>query len=212
LGVENVAHKSLAADQSKIIVPQCRLDLVPFDLGASQFLARPERFELPTTAFEAQYSIQLSYGRAGLAVCQRTDSVANPLKTNALGLGRVRNKVESIGRLAQAKPAALGSLGGVSTSIEANITVPLEATLSKPAFRPVRQIPPPTPRINCAPSSLIISNVRLSSGRMIRKSPILFSRVWSVPFRPRRLGGGGDDRLRLMVGSMQTQDSQSVND
>ena len=26
-------------------------------------LARPERFELPTTAFEAQYSIQLSYGR-----------------------------------------------------------------------------------------------------------------------------------------------------
>ena len=28
-------------------------------------MARPERFELPTTAFEAQYSIQLSYGRAG---------------------------------------------------------------------------------------------------------------------------------------------------
>ena len=27
-------------------------------------MARPERFELPTTAFEAQYSIQLSYGRA----------------------------------------------------------------------------------------------------------------------------------------------------
>jgi hypothetical protein len=27
-------------------------------------VARPERFELPTTAFEAQYSIQLSYGRA----------------------------------------------------------------------------------------------------------------------------------------------------
>jgi hypothetical protein len=30
----------------------------------SRDLARPERFELPTTAFEAQYSIQLSYGRA----------------------------------------------------------------------------------------------------------------------------------------------------
>ena len=27
-------------------------------------LARPERFELPTTWFEARYSIQLSYGRA----------------------------------------------------------------------------------------------------------------------------------------------------
>jgi hypothetical protein len=26
-------------------------------------LARPERFELPTTWFEAKYSIQLSYGR-----------------------------------------------------------------------------------------------------------------------------------------------------
>jgi hypothetical protein len=30
------------------------------------FLARPERFELPTTWFEARYSIQLSYGRIGM--------------------------------------------------------------------------------------------------------------------------------------------------
>ena len=30
-------------------------------------MARPERFELPTTAFEARYSIQLSYGRAQIA-------------------------------------------------------------------------------------------------------------------------------------------------
>jgi hypothetical protein len=28
-------------------------------------MARPERFELPTTWFEAKCSIQLSYGRAG---------------------------------------------------------------------------------------------------------------------------------------------------
>jgi hypothetical protein len=28
-------------------------------------MARPERFELPTTWFEAKYSIQLSYGRVG---------------------------------------------------------------------------------------------------------------------------------------------------
>ncbi len=31
-------------------------------------MARPERFELPTTWFEAKYSIQLSYGRI---VCLR---------------------------------------------------------------------------------------------------------------------------------------------
>jgi hypothetical protein len=29
-------------------------------------LARPERLELPTTWFEARYSIQLSYGRLAL--------------------------------------------------------------------------------------------------------------------------------------------------
>ena len=29
-------------------------------------MARPERFELPTTKFVAWYSIQLSYGRFGL--------------------------------------------------------------------------------------------------------------------------------------------------
>ena len=32
-------------------------------MGPHVFLARPERFELPTTWFEARYSIQLSYGR-----------------------------------------------------------------------------------------------------------------------------------------------------
>ena len=32
-------------------------------MGPLVYLARPERFELPTTWFEARYSIQLSYGR-----------------------------------------------------------------------------------------------------------------------------------------------------
>ena len=32
-------------------------------MGTLCHLARPERFELPTTWFEARYSIQLSYGR-----------------------------------------------------------------------------------------------------------------------------------------------------
>ena len=31
--------------------------------GSLYFLARPERFELPTARFVAEYSIQLSYGR-----------------------------------------------------------------------------------------------------------------------------------------------------
>ena len=39
-------------------------------------MARPERFELPTTWFEARYSIQLSYGRV--------------FKINNLGLFRER--------------------------------------------------------------------------------------------------------------------------
>lgn len=33
--------------------------------GGKSKLARPEGFEPPTTWFEARYSIQLSYGRAG---------------------------------------------------------------------------------------------------------------------------------------------------
>jgi hypothetical protein len=32
-------------------------------IGAGKKMARPERLELPTTWFEARYSIQLSYGR-----------------------------------------------------------------------------------------------------------------------------------------------------
>ena len=34
-------------------------------------MARPERFELPTTWFEARYSIQLSYGRVGTIVADK---------------------------------------------------------------------------------------------------------------------------------------------
>ena len=32
-------------------------------MGPLLYLARPERFELPTARFVAEYSIQLSYGR-----------------------------------------------------------------------------------------------------------------------------------------------------
>ena len=39
-------------------------------MGPLVYLARPERFELPTTWFEAKYSIQLSYGRI-VCICSR---------------------------------------------------------------------------------------------------------------------------------------------
>ena len=35
-------------------------------------MARPERFELPTTWFEARYSIQLSYGRDSLILARNS--------------------------------------------------------------------------------------------------------------------------------------------
>ena len=40
-------------------------------------MARPERFELPTTWFEAKYSIQLSYGRVGGEFYQPRRRTAN---------------------------------------------------------------------------------------------------------------------------------------
>jgi hypothetical protein len=43
-------------------------------------MARPERFELPTTWFEARYSIQLSYGRVLWGtILQKGDSDLNLL-------------------------------------------------------------------------------------------------------------------------------------
>ena len=41
---------------------ECVMATLKFVDDASE-VARPERFELPTTRFEAEYSIQLSYGR-----------------------------------------------------------------------------------------------------------------------------------------------------
>ena len=41
-------------------------------------MARPERFELPTTWFEARYSIQLSYGRVACN-CSRYKGKKGPL-------------------------------------------------------------------------------------------------------------------------------------
>ena len=46
-------------------------------------MARPERFELPTNRFEADYSIQLSYGRlidyVGYYFCPATATNADPV-------------------------------------------------------------------------------------------------------------------------------------
>ena len=46
------------------------------ELSERKKMARPERFELPTKWFEATYSIQLSYGRAGAAVYRKLPSFA----------------------------------------------------------------------------------------------------------------------------------------
>ena len=43
-------------------------------------MARPERFELPTTKFVAWYSIQLSYGRALKTVPRRPELRSLPLR------------------------------------------------------------------------------------------------------------------------------------
>ncbi len=42
-------------------------------------MARPERFELPTTKFVAWYSIQLSYGRVELTIMTPLVAVVNAL-------------------------------------------------------------------------------------------------------------------------------------
>gem|GEM_PF-2341918 len=39
------------------------------------FLARPERFERPTLWFVAKYSIQLSYGRQSLLLCNKNSII-----------------------------------------------------------------------------------------------------------------------------------------
>ena len=53
-------------------------------------MARPERFELPTTKFVAWYSIQLSYGRAVKLVCRGaiTEAVAAEARSGIIQIGR----------------------------------------------------------------------------------------------------------------------------
>jgi hypothetical protein len=52
-------------------------------------MARPERFELPTTWFEAKCSIQLSYGRVGLEYIQLAVIVHGEITRPLRGLAEI---------------------------------------------------------------------------------------------------------------------------
>jgi hypothetical protein len=63
-------------------------DRARISLDRSKHLARPERFELPTTWFEARYSIQLSYGRETLylpSLAQRRRLQSSPAPPSVAG-------------------------------------------------------------------------------------------------------------------------------
>ncbi len=63
LDVQNGSPAVLSNSLRRVLIkPGCEKQKSPAK-GASLFLARPERFELPTAWFVARYSIQLSYGR-----------------------------------------------------------------------------------------------------------------------------------------------------
>jgi hypothetical protein len=60
-------------------------------------MARPERFELPTTWFVARYSIQLSYGRECQIIKDNHVVVVTTPKAASIQIGRIRNLAEREG-------------------------------------------------------------------------------------------------------------------
>ena len=67
-----VALRAINLADGQVVEPSCCLSGVRTEaldgltrqtFSYKKSVVRPERFELPTTAFEAQCSIQLSYGR-----------------------------------------------------------------------------------------------------------------------------------------------------
>ena len=59
---KSAIHADLSNSTVRTLYPQPIYDKTPIK-GVLSYMARPERFELPTPRFEAWCSIQLSYGR-----------------------------------------------------------------------------------------------------------------------------------------------------
>ncbi len=72
-----ILSNSLGREFESKIVKQIKVITLRSNIITFICLARPERFELPTTWFEAKYSIQLSYGRISLKPAIKTTLLFN---------------------------------------------------------------------------------------------------------------------------------------
>jgi hypothetical protein len=77
-----------------------------------QIVARPERFELPTTKFVAWCSIQLSYGRAAGKLCGTVATSSMPASTTTRGC-RENLNLAAAEQAKKSRQKAAFSIGGV---------------------------------------------------------------------------------------------------
>ena len=99
-------------------------------------MARPERFELPTTKFVAWYSIQLSYGRALKTVPRRPELRSLPLRAvESSAKARDYSDPRALRQpfsLHMPEVSTRGAVTPVRTTLEACATAAGEASNPKP--------------------------------------------------------------------------------